>query len=270
METASPKGLVAGLHENGEPYELIPDKSLEEHYHTLDGIANASEWKWILVVEKEVGILMFLLDYADDVQATFKGLVENQFWMGNVTIGRGLVITVCKALLLSNKLTTLQGKGYPDLATQRFIRACANYQAPQTLFLQRHRPLILGLFDCDPDGAKILDIFRNGSKILAHERAYHVPEMRWLGIRPSDVFALGQDDSVTIPLTAHDRAKIKSMLVTDVESPLNTGLGAESRSALQWMKMLSRKAEIQILEDMPGGTGHWLKKRIEEEFEKSS
>ena len=56
VETASCKGLVAGLHENGEPYELVPDKDLETLYELLDEVSHAAEWKWILVVEKEVGL----------------------------------------------------------------------------------------------------------------------------------------------------------------------------------------------------------------------
>lgn len=179
-------------------------------------------------------------------------------------------MTVRRTYPMPSKLTRYQGKGYPDLATQRFVRACANYRSPQTISTQRYRPVVLGLFDCDPDGIKILDVYRNGSKNLAHEKAYHVPEMRWLGLRPSDQFAPGQNDTATIALTAHDLSKIKSMLVADVESPVNTGLGGECRSALQLMKLLNRKAEMQILEDLPGGIGRWLMQRIEQELSRLS
>jgi meiotic recombination protein SPO11 len=160
-----------------------------------------------------------------------------------------------------------QGKGYPDLATQRFLRACVDHRAA---LQHRTLPPVLGLFDCDPDGIKILDVYRNGSRTLAHERAYHVPEMEWLGVKPDDVFARGNEDAATISLTTRDVSKIKSMLVSDAEAPLGRGLGAESRTALQWMKMLNRKAEIQILEDMPGGMNYWLMERIEEELSKVS
>ena len=134
---------------------------------------------------------------------------------------------------------------------------------------ERYVRIGFGLLDYDPDGIKILDVYRNGSRTLAHERAYHVPEMKWLGLKP-DVFARGNEDAATIPLKPRDVVKIKSMLVANVEAPLGRGLGAESRTALQWMKMLNRKAEIQILEDMPGGMDQWLMERIEEELCKAS
>jgi len=101
---------------------------------------------------------------------------------------------------------------------------------------------------------------------LAHERTHHVPEIKWLGLKPSDGLAMGQADSAAIPLTARDISKIKSMLIADLECALGTGLGIETRSALQWMRMLNRKAEIQILEEMPGGVEEWLKRRIEQEL----
>lgn len=204
--------------------------------HVIESIPRAADWKWILVVEKE---------------ATFKSLVETHSWLENETIGRGVLVT---------------GRGYPDLATQRLVRAFADQQVFQSPSMPGHQPLILGLFDCDPDGVKILDIYRNGSKSLAHERSYHVPEMKWLGVKPSDIFAVGRDDTGALPLTVRDVSKIKSMLVADTERPLGTGLGVECRSALQWMRMLNRKTEIQALEYMPGAMEYWLFKRIEREF----
>ena len=129
-----------------------------------------------------------------------------------------------------------------------------------------HRPLVLGLFDCDPDGIKILDVYRNGSKTLAHEKKYHLPEMRWLGLKPENIFSHSQDASAALPLTPRDVSKVISMLTSDTERTLGTGLGVECRTALQWMKMLNKKAEIQVLEDMPGGMAQWLVKQIEREF----
>ena len=163
-------------------------------------------------------------------------------------------------------LTPSQGKGYPDLATKRFVRACADQEILQSLTLHTCRPLVLGLFDCDPDGIKILDVYRNGSRSLAHESAYNIPEMKLLGLKPGDVFATDQDDSAALSLTARDVFKITSMLTSDIERTLGCGLRSESRTALQWMRMLNRKAEIQTLEDMPGGMEEWLVKRIEREL----
>jgi meiotic recombination protein SPO11 len=120
-----------------------------------------------------------------------------------------------------------------------------------------HRP-ILGVFDCDPDGIKILDVYRNGSRTLAHESAYNVPEMKWLGLTPTDAFSITQDDSAVLSLTARDVTKITTML--------GSSLGSNSRTALQWMRLLNRKAEIQLLEELPGGVVEWLAKRIEQDL----
>jgi meiotic recombination protein SPO11 len=128
-----------------------------------------------------------------------------------------------------------------------------------------HRPLVLGLFDCDPDGIKILDVYRNGSKNLAHEKRYHVPEMKWLGLKPEAIFSARRDDSDALSLTPRDASKITSMLISDTERTLGIGLGVECRTALQWIKMLNRKAEIQVLDDKPGGMAEWLVKQIERE-----
>ena len=129
-----------------------------------------------------------------------------------------------------------------------------------------HRPLILGLFDCDPDGIKILDVYRNGSRTLEHEKRYRVPEMKWLGLKPEAIFSIGKDDSAALSLTPRDASKVTSMLMSDTERTLGTGLGVECRTALQWMKMLNKKAEIQVLDDMPRGMAEWLVKQIEREF----
>lgn len=163
-------------------------------------------------------------------------------------------------------LTPPQGKGYPDLATKRFVRACADQQSLQSQASHIHRPVVLGLFDCDPDGIKILDVYRNGSRSLAHESAYNVPEMKWLGLKPTDVFSAGNDDSAALALTGRDISKITCMLTSDIERTLSGGIGSETRTALQQMRMLNRKAEIQVLEDTPGGMEELLVRRIEQEL----
>lgn len=60
------------------------------------------------------------------------------------------------------------------------------------------------------------------------------------------------------------------MLLADTERSRGPKLGADSRTALQWMKMLNRKAEIQILRDVCGGMDQWLTKRIEQELSRVS
>lgn len=90
-QTASPKGLVAGLRENGEAYELVPDRSTEELHELLSNIQHNAEWKWILVVEKEVRDLMHSLELCLPDQGNLQksGRVqvlagERDYWEGNI------------------------------------------------------------------------------------------------------------------------------------------------------------------------------------------
>lgn len=53
------------------------------------------------------------------------------------------------------------------------------------------------LVDYDPDGIAIMRTYKHGSQGLEHEQNSTVPELRWLGIRSSDLLDLG--DLVTDP-----------------------------------------------------------------------
>ncbi|KAK5656763.1 hypothetical protein OQA88_4311 [Cercophora sp. LCS_1] len=106
-----------------------------------------AETNWILVIEKE---------------ATFRTLVAAQY-ANSSTGGPGILIT---------------GKGYPDLATRRFLH---------TLHAMRPQINIFALVDFDPPGIAILRNFQYGSKRLKHEENSTVPDIKWLGIRSSDL-----------------------------------------------------------------------------------
>jgi len=153
-----------------------------------------------------------------------------------------------------------QGKGYPDLATRRFLRACVDHQG-----WSREPPPLFGLFDCDPDGINILNTYHFGSKTLAQEHAYNLPEMKWLGVKLEDEFLNAADDKSVQSLTERDRAKARSMLASDdwngVPDEERFRIGG-CRSALQHMLMLNRKMEIQVLEERFGGTAEWLQRKL--------
>ena len=100
------------------------------------------ETKWVLVVEKE---------------ATFTTLASSEYWRHSLA-GQGILVT---------------GKGYPDLATARFLN--------MVRAVKPHLPMFI-LVDFDPDGINIMHKYRWGSKRLRHENN-EVRRLEWLGIK---------------------------------------------------------------------------------------
>lgn len=69
-------------------------------------------------------------------------------------------------------------KGYPDVSTRRFLNI---------LNVELKIP-VLGLFDLDPFGFHIFSVYKCGSQNMSYDSAtLTTPDMRWLGILPSDV-----------------------------------------------------------------------------------
>ncbi|XP_038974942.1 meiotic recombination protein SPO11-1 isoform X7 [Phoenix dactylifera] len=140
----------------------------------------ASVAKYVLVVEKET---------------VFQRLANDQFCERNHCI----VIT---------------GRGYPDVPTRRFLRH---------LVEQLHLPVYC-LVDSDPYGFDILTTYRFGSMLLllkshlfSKQMAYdamlmHVPELRWLGVFPSDFEKYNLPDHCLLHLTSEDKKKVEAML----------------------------------------------------------
>jgi meiotic recombination protein SPO11 len=47
---------------------------------------------------------------------------------------------------------------------------------------------VLGLFDSDAHGLKILSVYMQGSESMSHDAAsLATPDIKWLGVRPSDL-----------------------------------------------------------------------------------
>jgi meiotic recombination protein SPO11 len=133
---------------------------------------------------------------------------------------------------------------------------------------------IFALVDLDPDGIAILSTYKYGSYRLAHERVtpqdtpgLSLPNMHWLGLKRHHISRtpVGESDTDTnavpqlqgiMKLTARDRTKAMRMLEWD----LCRDGGPEQgwRHELQIMLMLNTKAEMQILDELPGGLVSWL------------
>lgn len=171
---------------------------------------------WILVIEKE---------------ATFRSVASN-FWDRIST--EGVIIT---------------GKGYPDLATRALLRFLST-ASPRNGFAS---PPVYGLADFDPDGVAIMTVYKNGSKAMAHENEGHcVPQLQWLGLR-SEHLLLGGNDTHAIQgimmLTPRDRRKAIKM----IEQAHIAEHTFDADLDLRRMLMLNVKAELQLLDAVPGG-----------------
>lgn len=136
------------------------------------------------------------------------------------------------------------------------------------------------LVDFDPDGIAIMSTYKHGSHSLAHENmtssstpALALPELHWLGVRSDQVFRIPAGEGDTkggatsdaqglMKLTPRDRKKASRMLEWDLLA--ENGPEPEWRRELQTMLMLNVKAEMQILEERPGGLSAWLEGELQE------
>ena len=139
------------------------------------------------------------------------------------------------------------------------------------LYLSKHAPSMpmYTFVDLDPDGIAIMSTYKYGSYRLAHENfaagqtaGLTLPNMRWLGLKKHHISSGSVYESNTaagyapdlqglMRLTARDRTKAVRMLEWDL--CCEAGPEQEWRHELQGMLMLNIKAEMQILDECPGG-----------------
>ena len=221
---AAAKGLVAGamtfFRKDGSTTDARTDQEGILVPNLKDVLStDLSAVKWILVIEKE---------------ATFRSIAGSDFW--DTIISEGVIIT---------------GKGYPDLATRALLRYLST-PSTQNGFAS---PPVHGLADFDPDGIAILSTYKHGSKALAHENKDHaVPQLQWLGLRSPNLHASALDTHATqglLTLTKRDRSKAVAML--EQQDGVDDKDAFLQRSELQTMLMLNTKAELQLLDAIPGG-----------------
>lgn len=189
-------------------------------------------------------------------EASLKTLLEYNFHL-NCGLGPGLLVTVSHLSQASQQADLVQGKGYPDLATLRFLRSLITVLASQT-------PLF-GIFDGDPDGLDIYRCYTSGSKVSANDPAAILPEMKWLGV---DIGLFLESPIVmdaSIIITARDRVRAGNML-SRLRYDQNTDVDARRRM-LQLMLMLNSKIELQALDVLPGGVCTWLRDRMVQSYQ---
>eukprot|EP00268_Persea_americana_P048923 TRINITY_DN5203_c2_g1_i14.p1 TRINITY_DN5203_c2_g1~~TRINITY_DN5203_c2_g1_i14.p1 ORF type:complete len:219 (-),score=41.12 TRINITY_DN5203_c2_g1_i14:225-881(-) len=102
-----------------------------------------------------------------------------------------------------NHCIVITGRGYPDVSTRRFLR----------LLVEKLCLPAYCLVDCDPYGFDILTTYRFGSMNMAFDaKLLRVPEIRWLGVFPSDAKKYHLPDCCLVPLTPKDKNKAETML----------------------------------------------------------
>ncbi|XP_016463309.2 DNA topoisomerase 6 subunit A-like [Nicotiana tabacum] len=124
-------------------------------------------------------------------------------------------------------------KGQPDVATRLFLRK---------MKMELNLP-VLALVDSDPYGLKILSVYGCGSKNMSYDSAnLTTPDIKWLGIRPSDLDKYKIPDQCRLPMTEQDIKTGKDLLEEDFVKK-NPAWVEE----LNLMVKTKQKAEIQAL-----------------------
>ena len=127
----------------------------------------------------------------------------------------------------------MTAKGQPDVASRLFLkRLKTELQIP-----------ILGLVDSDPYGLKILSVYTSGSKNMSYDSAnLTTSDIKWLGVRPSDLDRYNIPEQCRLPMTEHDIKTGKEMMQEDFIASNEAWL-----RELELMIKDKKKAEIQAL-----------------------
>ncbi|KAF5830222.1 Spo11/DNA topoisomerase VI subunit A [Dunaliella salina] len=127
----------------------------------------------------------------------------------------------------------ITAKGQPDVATRLFLRK-----------LRSHLKIpVLALVDSDPYGLKILSVYMKGSMNMSYDSSnLTTPDIKWLGVRPSDLDRFNIPDQCRLPMTDEDVRTGKKMLEEEwIQS------NPEWVPELELMIRKKEKAEIQAL-----------------------
>jgi meiotic recombination protein SPO11 len=127
----------------------------------------------------------------------------------------------------------ITAKGQPDVATRLFLSK-----------VKRELKLpVLALVDADPYGLKIISVYMQGSKNMAFDSAnLTTPDIKWLGVRPSDLDKFKIPEQCRLEMTAKDIEMGNHMLKEDFiqQNP-------DWVKEVEIMLKTKTKAEIQAL-----------------------
>ncbi|KAL3149242.1 DNA topoisomerase 6 subunit A [Trebouxia sp. C0010 RCD-2024] len=127
----------------------------------------------------------------------------------------------------------MTAKGQPDVASRLFLR-----KLKDTLKIP-----VLALVDSDPYGLKILSVYMKGSMNMSYDSSnLTTPDIKWLGVRPSDLDRFNIPEQCRLPMTEEDMKTGKRLMEEDFvkANPLWV-------SELEIMVQSKVKAEIQAL-----------------------
>ena len=127
----------------------------------------------------------------------------------------------------------ITAKGQPDVATRLFLK-----KMKTDLSLP-----VLGLVDSDPYGLKILSVYGSGSKNMSYDSSnLTTPDIKWLGVRPSDLNRYQIPEQCRLPMTDGDIKTGKDLLQEEFIKK-----NPEWYAELELMVKTKEKAEIQAL-----------------------
>ncbi|XP_065345055.1 meiotic recombination protein SPO11 [Cloeon dipterum] len=131
----------------------------------------------------------------------------------------------------SNILIT--GKGYPDMCTRQLVKMIAD---------QLKIPILI-LVDADPHGIDIMCTYRFGSLAMCKfSQQLAVPEIRWMGVHPTDFDFLNLDKRGLVPLTARDMTLAKNLLKRDYIKQ-----HSQIKEQVELLVKKKVKAEIEVI-----------------------
>lgn len=243
---------------NSQQGLLVPKLHAED-------ILDLTSIKHILVIEKEVSMVSSTMAQCCSHPSRQPFGHCSAQSSGKSSEHGALYLLYVDLLWRTPSLTASQAKGYPDLASRKFLRRVAD---------ENPRIAIFALVDFDPDGIAILSTYKHGSYRLAHEDVSHnpatglrLPELQWLGVKSHHIMneravtklantTTLADTQGLMRLTTRDRRKAQRMLEWDLCA--EGGLEPKWRAELQRMLMLNIKAEMQILDEVAGSLVSWL------------
>ncbi|POM61657.1 Topoisomerase acting in meiosis [Phytophthora palmivora] len=96
----------------------------------------------------------------------------------------------------------ITGRGFPDLATRIFV----------SLLSRALEIPVLGICDCNPFGLSIMLTYKLGSARMPLESLQYAVDIKWVGVRPSQIAGLGLPTSSFKALTRKDLAVADSLM----------------------------------------------------------
>ena len=131
------------------------------------------------------------------------------------------------------KCIIITAKGQPDVASRMFLKR---------LKMELKIP-VLALVDSDPYGLKILSVYMSGSKNMSYDSgSMSTPDIKWLGVLPSDLDKYEIPDDCRIPMTQADIKQCDDLMKEEFVSNNKSWI-----KQLKIMKRTKQKAEIQAL-----------------------